>query len=100
MAAANTDDNGRVERKKGVMSGCVLTSLFNTVALVGPIEDLPNQGPLPLYSRGEQASQSSAVLGGRLSRAAEFASISRDLVLRWSFSLLVRWYPPLRGDSY
>jgi hypothetical protein len=72
----------------------------NTVALVGPTEARPNLDPLPLCSGGDQASRSCAVLGGRLSRAAEFASLSRDLVLRWSFFLLVRWCPPLPGDSY
>ena len=83
------------------MRGRALTSLPpNTAALVGPIEGLPNQDLLPLCSRGERASQSCAVLDGRLSHAAEFVSLSRGLVLRWSFFLLVRWYPPLRSDSY
>ena len=72
----------------------------NTVALVGPTEARPSLDPLPLYSGGERASRSCAVLDGRLSHAAEFASLSRGLVLRWSFFLLVRWCPPLRSDSY
>ena len=71
----------------------------NTGALVGPTEARPNLDPLPLCSEGEQASQSYAVLDGRLSRAVEFASLSRGLVLQWSFFLLVRWCPPLPGDS-
>ena len=71
----------------------------NTVALVDPTEARPNRDPLPLCSGGERASRSSAVLGERLFRAAEFASLSRGRVLRWSFSLLVRWCPPLLGDS-
>ena len=73
----------------------------NTVALAGPTEARPNLDPLlPLCSGGERASRSCAVLDGRLSRAAEFASLSRGLVLQWSFFLLVRWCPPLPGDSY
>ena len=72
----------------------------NTAALVDPTEARPNLDLLPLCSRGERASQSCAVLDGRLSRAAELALISRGRVLRWSFFLLVRWCPPLRGDSY
>ena len=71
----------------------------NTAALAVPTEVLPNLDPLPLCSGGERASRSSAVLDERLSRAAEFASLSRGLVLRWSFFLLVRWCPPLRGNS-
>ena len=62
----------------------------NTVALVDPTEARPNLDPLPLCSVGERASRSCAVLDGRLSRAAEFAWLSRGLVLRWSFFLLVR----------
>ena len=71
----------------------------NTVALVGPTEARPNLDPLPLCSGGERASRSCAVLGARLFRAAVFASLSRGLVLRWSFFLLVRWRPPLHRDS-
>jgi hypothetical protein len=71
----------------------------NTAALVGPTEARPNLDPLPLCSKGDRASRSCAVLDGRLSRAAEFASISRGRVLQWSFFLLVRWCPPLRGNS-
>ena len=82
------------------MGGGCTHVIPNTVVLVGPTEARPNLDPLPLCSRGERASLSCAVLDGRLSRAAEFASISRGRVLRWSFFLLVRWYPPLRGDSY
>ena len=81
------------------MGGGCTHVIPNTVVLVGPTEARPNLDPLPLCSRGERASLSCAVLDGRLSRAAEFASLSRGLVLRWSFSLLVRWYPPLRGAS-
>ena len=62
----------------------------NTVALVGPTEARPNPDPLPLCSGGERASRSCAVLDGRLSRAAEFVWLSRDLVLRSLFFLLVR----------
>ena len=70
----------------------------NTAALVGPTEARPNLDPLlPLWSRDDRASRSCVALDGRLSRAAEFASLSRGLVLRWSFFLLVRWRPPLRG---
>jgi hypothetical protein len=73
----------------------------NTAALVGPIEARPNLDPrLPLCSRGDPASRSYVALDGRPSRAAEFASLSRGLVLRWLFFLLVRWCPPLRGNSY
>lgn len=72
----------------------------NTAVLVDPTEARPNPDPLPLCSRDVRASRSCAVLDGRLSRAAEFASLSRGLVLQWSFFLLVRWCPPLRGDSY
>jgi len=54
----------------------------NRVALVGPTEARPNLDPLPLCSGGERVSRSCAVLDGRLSRAAEFASLSRGLVLR------------------
>jgi len=72
----------------------------NTVALVDPTEARPNLDPLPLCSEGERASRSCAALDARLSRAAEFASLSRGLVLRWSFFLLVRWCPPLPGNSY
>ena len=82
------------------MRGARTHVIPNTVALVGPTEARPNLDPLPLCSRGERASRSCAVLDGHLSRAAEFASISRGHVLRWSFFLLVRWCPPLRGDSY
>jgi hypothetical protein len=71
----------------------------NIVALVGPTEAQPNLDPLPLGSAGARASQSYAVPDERPSRAVEFASLSRGLVLRWSFSLLVRWCPPLLGDS-
>jgi hypothetical protein len=72
----------------------------STAALVGPTEARPNLDPLPLYSGGEQAFLFCAVLDVHLSHAAEFVSLSRGLVLRWSFFLLVRWYPPLRSDSY
>ena len=72
----------------------------NTEALAGPTGALPNPDPLPLYSSGERACPSYAVLDERLSRAAGFALLSRDLALRWSFFLLVRWCPPLPGDSY
>lgn len=82
------------------MRGARAHVIPNTEALVGPTEARPNLDPLPLCSRGERASRFCAVLGGRLSRAAEFASLSRGLVLRWSFFLLVRWCPPLRGHSY
>jgi hypothetical protein len=58
----------------------------NTAALVGPTEVLPNQDLLPLCSRGEWAFRSCAVLDEHLFHAAEFASLSRGLVLRWSFS--------------
>jgi hypothetical protein len=72
----------------------------STAALAGPTEGRPNPDPLlPLCLRGDQAFQSCVALGERLFRAVEFASISRGLVLRWSFFLLVRWCPPLRGDS-
>ena len=71
----------------------------NKAVLVDPTEVLLNQDLLPLCSRGERAFRSYAALGAHLSHAVEFASLSRGLVLRWSFSLLVRWYPPLRGDS-
>jgi hypothetical protein len=70
----------------------------NTAALEDPTEALLNQDLLPPCVKGEEASRSCAVLGGRLSRAAEFVSLSHGLVLRLSFFLLVRWYPPLRGD--
>ena len=56
------------------------TVILNTVVLVDPSEARPNPDPLPLWSRDEQASRSCAALGGRLSRAAEFASLSRGLV--------------------
>ena len=72
----------------------------NTVALVDPTEARPNLDPPPLCSGGERASRSCAVLDARLSRAAEFASLSRGRVLQWSFFLLVRWCPPLPGNSY
>ncbi len=71
----------------------------NRVALVGPTEARPNRDPLPQCSEGERASQSCAVLDGHPSRAVEFALLSRGLVLRWSFFLLVRCCPPLPGDS-
>jgi len=67
-----------------------LRAFPNTEALVGPTGALPNQDLLPLCSRGGPAFQSCAVLDGRLSRAAEFAWLSRDLVSRWLFFLLVR----------
>lgn len=82
------------------MRGARAQLIPNTTALVGPTEARPNLGPLPLYSVGERASRSCAVLGGRLSRAAEPVSLFHGLVLRWSFFLLVRWRPPLRSDSY
>ena len=72
----------------------------STAALVAPTEARPNPDPLPPCSRGERASRSCVALDGRLSRAAEFASLSRGLVLRWLFFLLVRWCPPLRDDPY
>jgi hypothetical protein len=72
----------------------------NTAALVGPTEARPNLDPLLLCSGGERAFLFCAVLCGHLSHAAEFVSLSRGRVLRWSFFLLVRWYPPLRSDSY
>ena len=73
---------------------------INRVALAGPTEVRLNLDPPPLYSVGERASRFCAVLGERLFHAAEFVSLSHDLVLRWSFFLLVRWCPPLRSDSY
>jgi len=82
------------------MGGVRAHSTLNTVALVGPTEGRPNLDPLPLCSVGERASRSCVVLDGRLSRAAEFVSLSHGLVLRWSFFLLVRWCPPLRSGSY
>jgi len=82
------------------MCGVRAHSILNTVALVGPTEARPNLDPLPLCSVGERASRSCVVLDGRLSRAAEFVSLSHGLVLRWSFFLLVRWCPPLRSGSY
>ena len=82
------------------MRGARAHVISNKAVLVGPTEVLPNQGLLPLYLRGDRASRSCAVLDGRLSRAAEFALLFRDRVLRWSFFLLVRWRPPLRSDSY
>jgi len=78
----------------------VLTALLNTAVLVGPTEARPSLDPRPPYSLSERASQSCVVLGGHLSHAAEFVSLSHDLVLRWLFFLLVRWCPPLRSDSY
>jgi hypothetical protein len=62
----------------------------NTTAPVDPTEALPDQDLLPLYSRDEWVYRSCAARGGRLSHAAEFASLSRGLALRWSFFLLVR----------
>jgi len=67
-----------------------LTSHLNTAAPVDPTEALPDQDLLPLYSRDEGVSRSCAALGGRLSHAAEFASLSHGLALQWSFFLLVR----------
>jgi hypothetical protein len=84
--------------ERGDARGCAHATL-NTTALVGPTEVRPSLGPLPLCSRGERASRSYAVLDGRLSHAAEFASIFRGRALRLSFFLLVRWCPPLRGES-
>src|SRR5688572_33008694 len=78
---------------------CGARAIPNRVALVGPTEALPDQDLPPLCSEGERASQSCAVLGGRLSHAAELVSLSHGLVLRWSFFLLVRWRPPLRRGS-
>jgi len=77
-----------------------LTALLNTTALVGPTEARPNLDLRPPYLLSEQVSQSCVVLGGHLSHAAESASLSHGLVLRWLFFLLVRWCPPLRSDSY
>jgi hypothetical protein len=82
------------------MRGVRAYYILNTEALAGPTGALPNPDPLPLYSSGERACPSYAVLDERLSRAAGFALLSRDLALRWSFFLLVRWCPPLPGDSY
>ena len=67
-----------------------LTSHPNITAPVDPTEALPDQDLLPPYSRAERVCPSCAALGGRLSHAAEFASLSRGLALRWSFFLLVR----------
>ena len=83
-----------------VMRGDRAHVIPNTAALVGPTEARPNLDPLPLCSGSERAYRSCAVLDGRLSRAAVFALLSRGLVLQWSFFLLVRWCPPLPGDSY
>lgn len=82
------------------MRGVRAHGVPNTEVLVGPTGARPNPDPLPLCSSGEQACPSYAVLDERLSRAAEFALLSRDPALRWSFFLLVRWCPPLPGDSY
>lgn len=70
----------------------------NIVVLADPTGALPDRDLAPLYSEGERASRSCAVLGGRLSHAAELVSLSLGLVLRWSFFLLVRWRPPLPSD--
>jgi hypothetical protein len=64
------------------MSGARAHVIPNTAALVGPTEAQPNLDPLPLCSWGERASRFCAVLDGHLSPAAEFASLSRGLVLR------------------
>jgi len=69
---------------------CVARAVLNTVVPVGPTEARPNLDPRPLRSVGERASRSCAVLDGRLSRAAEFVSLSHGLALQWSFFLLVR----------
>jgi len=92
MSAAELVCTGVGDRKRGlcVMREDAFTSHSNTTAPVDPTEALPDQDLLPLYSRGERVSRSCAALGGRLSHAAEFASLSRDLALRWSFFLLVR----------
>lgn len=75
--------------------------IFNTEALGVPIEALPNLDlPLYLYLMGEPVSQFYAVLDGHLFHAAEFALPSRGHVLRWWFSLLVRWCPPWSSNSY
>jgi hypothetical protein len=60
------------------------------MALVDPNEALPNRDLLPLCSKREGVSRFCAALGGRPSRAAEFASLSRGLALRWLFFQLVR----------
>ena len=52
------------------------------MALVDPIEALPNRDLLPLCSTREQVSRSCVALGGRLSRASELALPSPGLVLR------------------
>ena len=62
-------------------SAC-LHGTFNTGALGGPIEALPNLDLLPLSSVGEPACQSYAVLDGHLSHAAGFVLIFHDHVLR------------------
>ena len=82
----------------GVIAGTL--GIPNTEALVGPTEVRPNLDPRPLCLEGDRASRSCAVHGGRLFHVAELVSLSRDLVLRWLFFLLVRWRPPLRSDSY
>jgi hypothetical protein len=64
------------------MCGARAHAITSIVALVGPTEARPNLDPLPQCSGGEWASRSCAVLGGRLSRAAESVSLSHDLVLR------------------
>ena len=74
---------------------------FNTEALGGPTEALPNLDlPLHLYLMGEPVSQFYAVLDGHLFHVAEFVLLFRGHVLRWWFSLLVRWRPPLPSNSY
>lgn len=74
--------------------------IFNTEALGDPIEALPNQDlPLLLYLVGEPVSQFYAVLDGHLFHVAEFVLLFLGRVLRWWFSLLVRWCPPLASNS-
>ena len=59
-----------------------LHATFNTGALGGPIEALPNLDLLPLCSVGELACRSCAVLDGHLSHAVGFVLIFHDHVLR------------------
>jgi hypothetical protein len=56
---------------------------FNTEALGGPTEALPNLDlPLHLYLMGAPVSQFYAVLDGHLFHVAEFVLIFHDHVLR------------------
>jgi hypothetical protein len=77
--------------ERDVMRGACPHIIPSRAVLVGPTEALPNQDlPLPQCSRGDLASRSCAVPAWRLYRAAGPVSLSRGLVLRWSFFLLVR----------